>query len=346
MFKHRSPSLKVRKAMSVAAVGLGKDYTSSKDAGATKELAAKVSRMTGKAHVRPVSSGNGAIFAALFVAPGPVMLPDTGGWIAFRTHPKVLGLETHALETDAGYIDLDLLKKNLDMKAPKTLLYSASSGFLAENDGRHIAELCRDKGVRTIEDITGVLGRKDAGRHADVVVCSTGPATVANLLSGGFIAADSEELLEASQFALSLAAPDPVTIAGMVAALDEAPRTYQDLVETADQFKRDLEGYDQLVHPRRRGISIGLDLSEGVLSPEWVYKRSLELGLLTELRSPLLLKGPRYDRLDVPSVTIELKKVDIAYYEREALIGRLVEAVDALLRPQASVAQLVRAADS
>jgi hypothetical protein len=332
--------------MSAAAVNLGRDAASAPDDRAWAALCERVSRMTGKRHVRPTASGTGAVFAALYAAEGPVLVPDMGGSLAFRTHPKVLGLEALSAQTELGAIDLDLLEGQLGAKGPKTFLYSSSSGHLAENDSRRIADLCHDHGARVIEDISGVLGRKDAGSHADVVVCSTGPGMVAGLVSGGFVATDVPDLLESSRLALSLSAPDPVACAGMAAALEEAPRAYEALVEACSQLKRDLEEHPQVVHRERRGIGLGLDLSEGVLSPQWVFQRSVQAGLLTDLNSPIVMQGPRYERLTVPSVTVELKKIDVAYYERDALVERLVEAIDGLLRPQASVAQLARAADS
>jgi hypothetical protein len=104
MFPQRTPSEMARRAMSEAALKLGVDSNCIACHDETKECKDAIKGVVGQKFVKPVSSGNCAIFAAVSATGGKVMIPDQGGWRGFKEYPELLGRELCALEMTSGLL--------------------------------------------------------------------------------------------------------------------------------------------------------------------------------------------------------------------------------------------------
>ena len=65
----------------------------------------KLKEFTNHDHIRLTDRGNSAIFIAMAMAkkvnPKPfLIIPDQGGWISFRTYPRMLSFDTKEIQTD------------------------------------------------------------------------------------------------------------------------------------------------------------------------------------------------------------------------------------------------------
>ena len=72
----------------------------------------KLKEFTQHQSVKLTNRGNSAIFAAMCIAkkinPKPlILIPDQGGWISFKTYPKLLNFEIKTIPTDFGILNLD-----------------------------------------------------------------------------------------------------------------------------------------------------------------------------------------------------------------------------------------------
>jgi len=318
MFPHRRPCEKARKAMSESASELGRDWGSFAAHSEVKDVKGAISRMVGMEFVKPLSSGNCAILAAISAISGKIMIPDQGGWRGFKRYGELMGRELTLLETDLGVIDTDTLDAELKKHEPQALFVTSFAGYIAEQDIKEIGKICRENSVYLVEDASGAIGDEILAQgDADITVCSTGAPKIVNVLSGGFLATGSMEIIDKSMSIVQACKISPVTCAGIKVELENAPKVVETLVKYSNIIKGELEN---VVHADKRGVSVGLLVDD----PITFAKRVRKNGLVTDLNQGLLTVCPKYDRFLKNGVVVELKKLDILRMSEDD-ITRIVE---------------------
>ncbi len=161
------------------------------------EIKARLAELTGHASVEMTTRGNTAIEAAISSLPNgsAVLIPEEGGWLAYKTIPRKAGLSTVEVSCDAARINLNDLRDKLLSVKPSAFLYQNPGGYFAEQPMEEIYALCQDHGCLAIVDISGAIGtRLCNGAFADIFVCSFGRWKLVNAGVGGFISWKSERV--------------------------------------------------------------------------------------------------------------------------------------------------------
>lgn len=305
MFLHRRPSLEARRAMSESALKLGEDTSCVACHSEVVECKGVIKEMVGQKFVNPVASGNCAILAAVSAIDGKIMIPDQGGWRGFKDYPDLMGKEVCILETDLGVVNTDALDSELRKHNPGGLFLTSFAGYIAEQDIKEIAKICRENSVYLIEDTSGAIGDKILARgDADITICSTGAPKIVNVLSGGFVSTNHKEILDMSARVASACRISPVICAGITEELKNAPDIVERLVKYSAILKEELE---DVVHRDSRGVCAGFETDD----PKRFVKRARENGLVTDANQGFLTACPRYERFLKNGVVVELKKLDI-----------------------------------
>lgn len=299
--------------MSAAALKLGTKVCCASKHEETRKAIRAISKVTKHRHVKLVSSGNAAILVVLKSISGRVMIPDQGGWKGFKTCPELLGLEVCEVETDLGLIEPEILAGAIEKHRPRALLMTSFAGYLAEQNVREIFKVCRENGVLLVEDASGAIGddKLADGSCADVIVCSTGAPKILNLLNGGFISTDNSEILGSAADVIKACKMSPITCAGIVEELKNAGRVIEALTKAAALLKEEL---DNVVHRDKRGICVGIELSENA------RKFATKANLKTEFGAALLTPCPTYERFLKNGAAIELKKLDVLEMKEEEIL--------------------------
>jgi hypothetical protein len=318
MFPHRRPCLKARRAMSESALDLGEEAGSREGHREIKECISAIEEVVGQKFVIPVSSGNCAILEVVSAIDGKVTIPDQGGWKGFKEYSELMGRDVCTLKTDFGMVDTDTLDSELRKHEPRALFLTSFAGYIAEQDIKEIAKICRENSVYLVEDASGSIGdRVLAKGDADITICSTGAPKIVNVLSGGFISTDRREILDMSTSVASACSISPITCAGIVEELKNAPDIVERLVKYSALLKEELE---DVVHRDSRGVCAGFETDD----PKGFAKRARKNGLMTDADQSLLTTCPRYERFLKKGVVVELKKLDILNVTEED-IAKIVE---------------------
>ncbi len=307
MFPHRRISGNAKHAMQTFIDKIEKDH---------KEIVEKakkeISKITKHKNVEFTSSGSSAIFIALKMVEGKVMIPDQGGWIGFKRIPKLFGIETCEIKTNLGIIEPESLENKIESENPKALLLTSFAGYIAEQDMKEISKICKKFGVIIIEDASGAIGDEKLanGRYSDIIVCSTGEPKILNLYSGGFISSNFDIPREfARLFKIS-----PIVCAGIIEELKHAKQIIATLAEYSHMIKLRI---DTSLHKDRRGLCVGFRTK----NPKKVFYKLMNLGFKTDLGSSLFTICPNYNRFLEKGLVLELKKLDISKIKKEDIEG-------------------------
>jgi hypothetical protein len=215
-------------------------------------------------------------------------------------------------------VDTDTLDIELKKHAPGALLLTSFAGYIAEQDIGEIAKICRENSVYLVEDASSAVGDKLLARgEADITICSTGAPKIVNVLSGGFIATNHKEVIDAASGIGSACRINPVVCAGMTQELENAPVVVETLLKFSRILKEELDG---IVHKDKRGVSVGLKVDD----PKAFAKRARANGLQMDGNLGLLTVCPKYERFLKKGVVVELKKLDVLGIKEDD-IQRIVE---------------------
>jgi hypothetical protein len=305
MFPQRTPSEEARIAMSEAAMKIGEKSSCIACHDEVIECKDAIKEAVGQKFVKPVASGNCAILAAVSAIKGKVMIPDQGGWRGFKEYPELMGRELCTLPTDFGVVDTDMLDGHLKKEKPNMLLLTSFAGYIAEQGIKEIAKICKENSVYLVEDASSAIGDNVLGKgDADVTICSTGAPKIVNVLSGGFISTSHKEIAGRWNPVTSACRISPVTCAGIVEELENAPKVVDALIRYSAILKDKLQG---VVHKDKRGVSVGFEVDE----PMAFAKKARKNGLLTDCNQGFLTTCPKYERFLKRGVVVELKKLDV-----------------------------------
>ena len=273
-----------------------------------------IKRVTGHEHVRVLCSGNAAILAAMCNREGPVMIPDQGGWSGFRKIAEFYGLEVAFLPTKMGIIHLETLEEHLKLKTPESLFITSFAGYMAEQPVKGIYEICEDNGVILVEDASGSVGdplkNLACGDHSHVIVASTGSPKIVNVGNGGFISTNDPKIFNNAGFILKTLQSSPVTCAGLVEEVKNAPENLVKTIDACEFLKKEIK---DVLHLEKRGINLAIPVDEPKTTGR-LLRNNLKVnggGMITVC--------PRYDRINQPVVCLEVKNLDIHCLKKENL---------------------------
>ena len=271
----------------------------------------KISELTGHDEVRITSSGNNSIFIALSAVEGDVIVPDQGGWHGFKQIAKFLNKNIITLKTDLGLINPDQID-DIEFEDGSALIYTSFAGYCAEQDTKSIAKYCRNNGIITIEDTSAGIGdnEKKLGMHSDIILASTGSPKIINVGSGGFIAANDDEIFKKTSMPQKLSKTSEIICSGIDSELDNVGEKL-DLTFNATEYLK--KRIPNSIHRDKRGLNVIIP-HDDAKSIGWNLKRSL-----TTDKSGFITTCPNYNRVKQKAIAIEIKNLDYAFLEKENL---------------------------
>ncbi|NQU78320.1 DegT/DnrJ/EryC1/StrS family aminotransferase [Candidatus Woesearchaeota archaeon] len=269
-----------------------------------------LSGLTGHKHVKLVHRGNAAILCALFITkkinPKPfVLIPDQGGWISFKTYPKMLGFDIRTVKTNRGVIDLIDLEKKAESGA--AFIVTSFAGYFAEQPMKYISTICRRYGCLLIEDASGALGDAELcdGDYSDIIVGSFGKWKPINIEYGGFISVGKKEYFTEANEIFSTTNHYP-EYSQLLSKLGSAKQNLLKMVDRAEKVKQELSNKFpdlKIIHRDLRGVNViirYLNNSEKDMVKAYCENNKFEF-----------VECPNYIRLDEDAISIELKRNEI-----------------------------------
>ena len=250
----------------------------------------KLKNFTRHREVKIVSSGNLALFITLYsIKRKVILIPDQGGWISYKTYPIILNRKIREVKTNYGIIDLDSLKKTIEISSLHIL--PSFAGYFAEQPLKEISKICRENDCLLLEDASSSVSDEVLcnGNYSDVIIGSFGKYKPVNLGYSGFIS--SNQVLKDDIFSLSRI---PENIYSELNPLLTNNRLSY-LLNLSKKVKQDLRNFEVL-HKDRRGLNVVVKSHPSVIE------------YCNENHYPYL-KCPNYSRVNEKAISIELKKL-------------------------------------
>lgn len=308
----KKPSKEARKAMCEAAIRI--DHASNRGFDEVKLAQDEISNFTNHEHVKIVNSGNSAILAAMSSFKDKILIPDQGGWIGFKNMAEFLGLETIEVPTKLGIVNPEVVEDTINKYRPEALFITSFAGYIAEQPVKGLFDVCDDRNIVLVEDISGGIGdiekKLGNGDHAHVIVASTGSPKIVNVGNGGFVSTNDNEIFKKSKAILKTLKASPITCAGISEEIKNAPQLLSKTIEACDIIKKE---FRSAIYSNKRGITVALETND----PK-------KIGYL--LRQKLKADGrsiitvcPRYERVMIDAVCLEIKNLDVQCLENDSL---------------------------
>lgn len=257
-------------------------------------------RYTRHDHIRLTDRGNSAIFVAMYIAKkmNPkkyLLIPDQGGWLSYRTYPKMMGFPVKEVPTDRGIIKLDKLRKYA--KKGSALILSSFAGYFAEQPIEEIAKICKEKKCLLIEDACGSIGDNKLcnGQISDIIVGSFGRWKPINLGYGGFISTNKKEYFANAKEPFSLIKVHNNLYKELLPYLNT--RRFYKLIKLAEKVKKELSNYE-VFHRDKRGLNVVTEFKDEIMR------------YCVEKKYPYVL-CPTYIRVNEKAISIELKRLEV-----------------------------------
>lgn len=278
-----------------------------KNNSAHQNILDKLRNLTRHKSVKLTNCGNSAIFAALCIAKqlgkDTIIIPDQGGWISYKTYPKLLDLKIEEVKTDDGIINLDSLKKLANKKS--AIIVPSFAGYFAEQPMKKTAEVCKKQNCLLIEDVSSAVGDKTLcdGRVSDIIIASFGKAKPVDLGYGGFISTNDRENLDKIKDVFSFIEFEESFQEKLLEKLSNVEARLKKLFAQHDKIVKELEKYKgfDVVHRQSRGINVVVRFKtdeEKKKITDYCEKNKLEYTMC-----------PRYIRLEDKAVSIEVKRL-------------------------------------
>jgi hypothetical protein len=302
---YRRPSIETRKAMSMAALNIKHSSNGIYDEVINAEEGVK--KFTRHEYVKIVNSGNSAILSVMSTFDGKIMIPDQGGWSGFKKMVEFNGLESIPLPTNLGLVEIEVLVNIIEKFKPEALFITSFAGYMAEQNLKDIFKICNEMDVVLVEDASGGIGdgrgKLGNGKHAHVVVASTGSPKIVNIGNGGIISTNNSNRMGSKDVLNSLKA-DPVTCAGIASEIENAPVILSKTMESCKYLKSEIMEFNKVLHFDKEGLNIAIP-NENPKKLGYELRKSIEVhdgGIITVC--------PNYNRVKVKAVCIEIKNLD------------------------------------
>ena len=250
----------------------------------------KLKNFTRHREVKIISSGNLALFIALHSFKRKVILiPDQGGWISYKTYPLILNRKIREVKTNYGVIDLDSLKKSIEISS--LLIVPSFAGYFAEQPLKEISRICRENDCLLLEDASSAISDDTLcnGNYSDIIIGSFGKYKPINLGYGGFISSNNQ--LNNDIFSLSRI-PENI-YSELNPILTNNRLNY--LINLSKKVKQDLKSFE-ILHKDKRGLNVVIKSHPDIIE------------YCNENHYPYL-KCPNYSRVNEKAISIELKRL-------------------------------------
>jgi glycine/serine hydroxymethyltransferase len=237
------------------------------------------------------------------VNPKPfILVPDQGGWISFKTYPKILGFDFKTVKTDRGLIDLIDLEKKAESGA--ALLVTSFAGYFAEQPMKYISQICRKCKCLLIEDASGSVGDTVLcnGEYSDIIVGSFGKWKPINAEYGGFISAADKEYLDSAHDIFSATNHYP-SYDVLLGKLEKADKRLKEMLKDAEKVKEELAKRFpdvRIIHKELRGLN--------VMVKYMTESEKKDIILFCKDKGYDYVECPKYIRLEEEAISIELKR--------------------------------------
>ena len=310
MFKFKTPSQKTREIMSKVALG-------ELDGNFEQSCIDKIRTLTNHENVKITSSGNNSIFIALSAIEGDIIIPDQGGWHGFKQIGRFLNKNIITLKTDLGLINTDYLEE-IEFNDNSALIYTSFAGYAAEQDTKGIAKYCKSNGITTIEDASAGIGDELLGKFSDIILASTGSPKMINVGSGGFIAANDEEIFKKTSLPQKLSKTNDIICSGIDSELDNVKKNLEVTLNATTYLKKHIPN---TIHANKRGVNVIIP-NDNAKSICWNLKQTL-----TTDKSGFITTCPNYNRVKQKAIAIEIKNLDYGCLEKEYL-DKIIEELE------------------
>lgn len=308
----KKPSKEARYAMCEAAIRI--DYASNRGFDEVQLAQDQISSLTNHEYVKIVNSGNSAILVAMSSFKDRILIPDQGGWIGFKNMAKFLGLEAIEVPTKLGIINSDILEQFIGKYKPEALFITSFAGYIAEQPVKELFEVCDDKGVVLVEDASGGIGDKEKrlsnGNHAHIIVASTGSPKIINVGNGGFISTGDIGIFKKNKNILKALKADPITCAGISEEIKKASDALEKTINACTFIKKKL---NSSIYADKRGITVALE-TDDPRKTGYLLRQKLK----ADGRS-IITVCPRYERVMMDAVCIEIKNLDVKCLKNDTL---------------------------
>lgn len=287
----------------------GKSAKSQDSEKSKRAIIDSLSKFTGHKNVRLVQRGNAAILCALYmvkkVNPKPfILIPDQGGWLSFRTYPRMLGFDIRTVKTDRGIIDLIDLEKKAESGA--AFLVTSFAGYFAEQPMKYISKICRRYNCILIEDASGAVADEELadGYYSDIIVGSFGKWKPINAEYGGFVSTDHKEWLDDASEIFSAMNFYPAYDV-LLEKLSNAKQRLASMLKKAEDVKKDIEAKlpeSKIVHRNSRGLNVVVSFFND--------KEKQDIVRYCKSNGYDQRVCPEYIRIDEDAISIELKRLE------------------------------------
>jgi hypothetical protein len=304
MFRFKRPSIETLEIMSEVAKGNSSENYE-------ERCIEKIKGLTTKDNVRMTSSGNNSIFIALSAIEGDIIIPDQGGWHGFKQIARFLNKNIITLKTDLGLINENYLDE-IECSDNSALIFTSFAGYAAEQDIKSICRYCKDNDIITIEDASAGIGDNEnmLGKNSDIIFASTGSPKMINVGSGGFIAADDEEIFKKTALPQKLSKASQIICSGIDNELDNVRKNLEVSLNATEHVRKHIPN---ALHEDKRGLNIIIP-HENAKSICWDLKK-----ILTTDKSGFITTCPNYNRIKQKAICVEIKNLDYSCLEKENL---------------------------
>lgn len=317
----KKPSKKARNAMCEASMQT--DFKSKQEYVIAAEN--EIKSFTGHEHVKVVNSGNSAILSVMSTFKGKILIPDQGGWTGFKNAAEFFGLETLEIPTELGIINPNTLEEFIDIHKPEAIFLTSFAGYIAEQPVKDLFKVCESNDVILVEDASGGIGdpqkRLANGDHAHIILASTGSPKIVNVGSGGFVSTNDNEIFRRSKFILKSLKADHITCVGITEEIKNATDALGKTINACNFIKNKL---NTAVYPDKRGITVALKTGDPKKTGYLLRQK-----LKADGRN-IITTCPRYDRLLIDAICLEIKNIDPRYLENDTL-NEIVQIVNEII---------------
>lgn len=250
------------------------------------DAALKLKTMTNCEFVKLLNSGDSAILCALYVVKRlglKLQIPDQGGWISYKTFPKIFDLEVEELETDYGLIK----------QCSEAVLVPNPAGYFAEQNLGRIKKQAK----LMILDASGSVGKLTG--DADIVIGSFGKWKPVNLGYGGFFATNNRDYYNWAKELFSVLKFEG-SESQLIEKFDRLVNRYRMFEDHTRRIKNELRDWD-IIHRNKKGINVVVKYNT---EEEWEQLRQYCLRHGYEY-----VECPKYIKVNEKAISIEVKRL-------------------------------------
>ena len=269
-----------------------------------QQVVEKLRGITNHRYVKLTNSGNSAIFLSFYIAKKEgretILIPDQGGWLTYKSFPKMLGLNIVEVKTDYCVIDLEDLRKKANKDC--ALIIASIAGYIAEQPLKEISEICKQKGCLLIEDAPGAIGHKELcnGDYSDIIVASFGKWKPANLKYGGFVSTNNKRFFDIDAELFIMFRFHEKFHKELLEKIDKAGERAEFFHSECEKIKTDLKDFD-IIHRDGKGLNVVVRFKDDVEKQKLIK--------YCEQNNYEYTVCPRYIRVLDDAISIEVKRL-------------------------------------